>query len=408
MIEFDNNFFFSKKGLDFNNNKIFKLELDNAIKASEDIFEESSFGNNEILESFKSTYQQKLRKIKKTIDFKKKKKIIIGLGGSSSGAKALSFFMKDEITYFDNLDYDYFKNFFTSNNIQDFVFFIISKSGNTFETLALLNLLILESKNIKYEGFDIFKEMVIITEDTDSILKNFSKKNNIKFIQHNPKIGGRFSILSESGMLPFIDNDIVVENASEKFIEMLKDSKHEMSPAKNTAIILTCIKEMKLNIYCNLLYNYRLKHFSYWLHQLHAESLGKNNFGMTPITSICPKDHHSMMQLYLDGPKDKFFNIYSPPDEIHYEEFLKENFYNIENYTPFGLLEKQFKSVREVFFEKQIPHRVIFLKDHKNPLNLIELFSYFLLETILIGKIIGINPYDQPAVELVKKKIFKD
>jgi len=155
------------------------------------------------------------------------------------------------------------------------------------------------------------------------------------------------------------------------------------------------------------LYNYRLKHFSYWFHQLHAESLGKEGKGMTPVTSICPKDHHSMMQLYLDGPRDKFFNIFSPPDEVYYESFVKQNFVSIESYSPSALLDKQFKSVINVFYDKKIPHRVINISNHKDPLNLIELFSYFILETILLGKMIGIDPYNQPAVQLIKEKIFK-
>ena len=129
---------------------------------------------------------------------------------------------------------------------------------------------------------------------------------------------------------------------------------------------------------------------------------------MTPITSVCPKDHHSMMQLYLDGPKNKIFNIFSPPDEDHYNDFKTDEFHNIKSYSPSGLLKKQFESVIDVFCAQGIPHRVIRIRDHKNPLNLIELFSYFLLETILLGKILNINPYGQPSVQLIKDKVFKN
>ena len=158
--------------------------------------------------------------------------------------------MKDDISYFDNLDFEYFKNFFLKNNIRDYVFFIISKSGDTFETLALLNLLIIEGKKIK--DYNIFDSMVIITENKESILKSFSTKKNIKIVEHNPDIGGRFSVLSETGMLPFVDLNLNVEDGSEKFIKLLnKDS--DLSPTKNAAIILTCMKEMKLSIYCNFM-----------------------------------------------------------------------------------------------------------------------------------------------------------
>ena len=313
--------------------------------------------------------------------------------------------MKDDISYFDNLDLEYFKNFFKKNNIRDYIFFIISKSGDTFETLALLNLLIIESKKIK--DYNIFDSMVIITENKESILKSFSMKKNIKIVEHNPDIGGRFSILSETGMLPFVDLNLNVEDGSEKFVNLLNKD-NDLSPTKNAAIILTCINEMKLSIYCNLIYNYRLKHFSYWFHQLHGESLGKSNNALTPTTSICPKDHHSMMQLYLGGPKNKFFNIFSPPDNNIYDNFTDEGFYNIENFTPNELLKTQYQSVVSVFTEKEIPHRKIEISDHQNPLNIIELFSYFILETILLGKMMNINPYGQPEVQLLKDKVFKN
>ena len=404
MISFDNSFFYSESGLNLTQDQNFKKNLKLAKNKADELIEEFSTGQNEILKSFTSEYQKKIRDLKKTVDLRGKKKVVIGLGGSSSGAKALSFFMNDDIIYFDNLDFEFIKNFFLKNNIQDYFYFVISKSGDTFETLAILNLLIIESK--KNKNYDIFKSMVILTENKESILKSYCNKKKIKFIEHNSKIGGRYSILSETGMIPFIDNDFKVEEGSEKFIKILNEDNH-LSPTNNIAIIFTILNQMNLSIYCNLIYNYRLKHFSYWFHQLHAESLGKNKFGMTPVTSICPKDHHSMMQLYLDGPRDKFFNLFSPPDETFYEKFGNEGFFNIEKYTPRSLLEAQFKSVVEVFSEKKIPHRIIQLHDHKNPLNLIELFAYFLLETILLGKMMGVNPYDQPAVQLIKKKIFE-
>jgi len=405
MITFDNSSFFSQKGFNFLNDNNYKKNLSLALKKSDILLQELTDGKNEVLQSFTKAYQNKIRNFNLELDIKNKKKIVVGLGGSSSGAKALSFYMKDKVIYFDNLDYDYLKNFFLKENIKDYFFFIISKSGDTFETLAILNLLLLESK--KKSEYNIFESMLIITEKRESILSIFAKKNNIKLLEHNPNIGGRFSIFSETGMLPFLDKNIIIEEASEKYLKLINNLDDELSPAKNASIILTCLENKKLHIYCNLIYNYRLKHFSYWFHQLHAESLGKNGKGMTPITSICPKDHHSMMQLYLDGPRDKFFNIFSPPDESFYESFGKEDFYNIENNTPLDLLKKQFKSVIEVFNEKQIPNRVINISNHRDPLNLIELFAFFLIETILLGYMMDINPYDQPSVQHIKNKIFK-
>ena len=403
MIKFDLKFFFDSKNLNLNNDDEYKKNLDNAINISSKLKKDYQSDQNEILKSFSASYQEKIRKLKLDISYTNKKKVVIGLGGSSSGAKAISHYIGDDIVYFDNLDYNYLSNFLKKNSIKNYTFFVISKSGDTFETLAILNLLIYYAKQNNF--LDIYKNIVAVTENKSSFLKKFIDQNNIKFIEHNPKIGGRFSILSETGMLPFLNLGMNVEEYSEKYLDLLDDYENDNSPAKNSAIILTCIKKYKLNLYCNLLYNYKLKHFSYWLHQLHAESLGKNSTGLTPFTSICPKDHHSMMQLYLDGPNDKFFNIFSPQDENYFDKFDSLGFENIEKYTPGELLNKQFSSVVDVFHEKNIPCRVINIFDHTDPTNIIELFSYFLIETIILGNLLGLNPYDQPAVQLIKNKI---
>ena len=405
MININNNFFFEKKGFDLKNNKLFQSNFDKVKDHASKLYDEFLSKENEFLNSFSSSYQKNIRNLKDFVNKKNKKKVIIGLGGSSSGSKALSFFLNDDIIYLDNLDYGYLKNFFESRDLKEYYFFVISKSGNTFETLAILNLLIEESKKII--NFNIYDSILIVTEDKKSILKTFADKYKIQSINHNSSIGGRFSVLSETGILPFVELNIKIEDGSEKFINLLKKEDEDLSPVINTAILATFMEEMKLNIYCNLIYNYRLKHFSYWFHQLHAESLGKNNKCMTPTTSICPKDHHSMVQLYLGGPKDKIFNIFSPQEENYFTSFGNHGFFNIENYKPYQLLEKQLLSVVEVFREKKIPHRIFTLKDNKNPINMIELFSFFLLETILLGKLMNVDVISQPEVELVKEKINK-
>jgi len=400
MIDFNLNFFFKKNN--FNKSDKYLEFFEKTKLACEKLYHEFENNNNEILKSFTSTYQKKIRELKKKINIKDKK-AVIGFGGSSSGAKALANYLGKKIIFFDNLDYNYFFNFLEKENIKEYTFFLISKSGDTFETLALLNLLIKTFKKIK--DFNIFESIIVVTDFKDSPLKIFCDQNQIQIIEHNSNIGGRFSILSETGILPFIEEELLVEQGSEKYLEYLKDHDSNLSIAKNAALILASVKKYNLDMYCNLLYNYKLKHFSYWFHQLHAESLGKNGFGLTPITSICPKDHHSMMQLYIDGPKNKFFNIFEHSEKIYFDSFSKEGFSSIEKFSPNGLLKKQFDAVVEVFSEKQIPFRIVKINNDEDPVNIIELFSYFLLETIILGYACGINPYDQPAVQLIKNKI---
>ena len=233
MISFDNSFFFDEKLSNFYSDDTFKQNLELSHLKSEELKKEFQNNDNEILQSFTSQYQKKIRGIKKNIKIENKKKVIIGLGGSSSGAKAMSFFLNDEIIYFDNLDLEYFLNFFKKNKIEDYIFFIISKSGDTFETLALLDLLIQEGH--KTQNYNIFDSMVVITEDKNSLLKEFADKNKIQFVEHNPDIGGRFSILSETGMLPFIDLDIKVEDGSEKYLKFLGEIDWKFQPGGDSS-----------------------------------------------------------------------------------------------------------------------------------------------------------------------------
>ena len=133
MISIDNSFFFNSKGMSLNNNNNYKKNLSLAKKVSDELHVDFVEKKNEILSSFTPDYQKKIRNIKKKLNINQKKKIVIGLGGSSSGAKALSFFLRDDLIFFDNLDYEYFYNFFRKNKVEDYYYFIISKSGDTFE-----------------------------------------------------------------------------------------------------------------------------------------------------------------------------------------------------------------------------------------------------------------------------------
>ena len=161
-------------------------------------------------------------------------------------------------------------------------------------------------------------------------------------------------------------------------------------------------KKIKSIIFLN--YAPQLNKFLYWCQQLIAESLGKKGKGMLPVISTAPRDHHSLMQLYLDGPKDKLFYIFS----LNQNKKMKINnniFGKTFNFTKNKDLSKiilsQKKSLIKVLRKNNIPFRE-FEIDETNEKIMGELFSYFMVETALVGKFIGVNPFDQPAVEEVK------
>ena len=181
---------------------------------------------------------------------------------------------------------------------------------------------------------------------------------------------------------------------------------------KESSIKLACImNSKKMNNFVFLNYSPELEKFLFWCQQLIAESLGKNNKGFLPIISNVPKDHHSLLQLYLDGPKDKIFNIFSIEKDS--KKIIRTNNLGLKRFLDKKKLSRvkfaQKNALIKSLIKKNIPFREFKLKKI-NEETLGQLFSYFIIETITIGKLLKINPYDQPAVEQVKiftKQILK-
>ena len=140
-----------------------------------------------------------------------------------------------------------------------------------------------------------------------------------------------------------------------------------------------------------------------------GESLGKKGKGILPIISTMPKDNHSLMQLYLDGPNQNFYTLFFVEEKsskrIKNQQLFRSHLY-LKNKDLNDIKKSQFKATENVFKKKKIPYRSFFLKK-RNEETLGELFTFFILETILLGKLMNINPYDQPAVELIKRDTKK-
>ena len=160
----------------------------------------------------------------------------------------------------------------------------------------------------------------------------------------------------------------------------------------------------KINTLVLLNYVPEVNEFLYWCQQLIAESLGKKGKGLLPLVSPAPRDHHSLLQLYLDGPKDKLFYIFSL--KLNKEMKINKNVFGktfsyAENKDFSKVKNAQKNALIHVLKSKNIPYQE-FVINKKDEETLGKLFSYFIMETALIGKMIGVNPFDQPAVEEVK------
>ena len=349
----------------------------------------------------KLKFNFKTRNLKKFKNFKTI--VLIGMGGSILGSEAIYNFFKKKIKkkfyFFNDLNENKIIEFKKKENISKTLFIIISKSGNTIETLSnvfSLNIMKKNSKNI-----------ILISEKKNNLLFTMSKKLNLFYVEHKTNIGGRYSVLSEVGIIPAYLMGINITKIRSKILDCLKNS-NKLFLKDSTIKLATLMRSKKFNNLVFLNYFPELEKFLYWCQQLIAESLGKKNQGFLPLISNAPKDHHSLLQLYLDGPKDKFFNIFSL--EKNSKSKLKVKTTGISK-----ILDKkkistiknaQKKALIKAFIRKKIPFREFKIKKENEEV-LGQLFSLFIVETIIVGKLLKINPFDQPAVEEVKNNTKK-
>ena len=391
----------------FKNNLIKKIKSKNILKANKKFFElKEDYKKKKIpiLASFEKNY--KFSYSKKLVNILKKRKniILVGMGGSILGAKALYSFLKQKIK----------KNFFFQDNLSERnilelnskkfykpAYIFISKSGNTLETITNMNLIIQNKKK------NIMK--IFVTEKTNNAITEIANKLKAEIIEHKNFIGGRYSVMSEAGMLPAELMNLKVKKF--KNLNYLINNKNFVNKLISNVSCLYGLSKQKTVNSIILNYDPDMNDLCYWYQQLVAESLGKKGKGFIPMISTMPRDHHSLLQLYLDGPKNNFFTVFA---SRHHKEYRLSNYLipksikyiakkNLET-----VLYAQRKAMEKALIKKKIPFRTFyFLKKREEELGTI--FTFFVLETILLSRLMKLNPFDQPAVETVKqvtKKIF--
>ena len=375
-------------------NFIFKRKISNKKKILS-IFKKLIKEKNEIILSLGKNYKDSFSKKKINKIKKKKHFLLIGMGGSILGAKAIYKFLSPknkEFSFIDNLS-----SIPPEIDIKNKVNLIISKSGNTLETISNANIM------INKKDTNIF-----ISESKKSYLIELANKLKSEVIQHNNFIGGRYSVLSEVGMLPAQLMGLKPENF--RSLNQLVNKKFFInSLIQNVSNIFDMINQKKKN---SIILNYDVhsNDLFYWYQQLVAESLGKKGNGVLPIVSIMPKDNHSMMQYYLDGVKNNFFTLFFVKEKnsikIKENQILKTHSY-LKNKSLNDIAYSQFLATEKVFKQKKIPFRSFVIKK-RNQETLGEIFIFFILETILLGRLMKINPFNQPAVELIKQQTKKN
>jgi len=379
------------KNINFKNFKKVKK-----VKKVNKIFENLLKDQPSFFETLKPTYKysyskRALSKYKKFLNIR-----IIGMGGSVLGSEAIHDFLnkkiKKKLTFVNNLNNN--NDYLQDKNIN--LNLIISKSGNTLETIVNSNILIKKKDS-----------NIVITENKESYLTNLASQLKAEIFEHKNYVGGRYSILSEVGMLP-AELMNLNENKFKQFNNLIKNKIFVNNLINNVMATLNFINNGK---FASVILNYdeQSENLFKWYQQLIAESLGKKSKGILPIISSIPKDNHSLMQFYLDGPKKSFYTFFNTLDnnvtKMQNNNILFSHKY-LKNQSIQKIKQSQMLATEKVFISKKIPFRSfrVLKRDEKS---LGELFCFFILETILLGRALNVNPFDQPSVELIKKETKK-
>ena len=376
------------KTISQNYKKIFKKLFLNIDKTEDQL--------NFLSKNFKFNFKQKdLNKFKKF-----KNVAVIGMGGSILGAEAIHCFLKKKIKknflFFDDINQSKLQKIKIQQNLNKILFIVISKSGSTIETLVNFFTLKILKKNSK--------NIIIISEKNKGPLHLISEKMKLFHIEHRKNTGGRFSVLTETGIIPALLMGINLSQLRKNLLIHFKN-KNKKFLKESTIKLTNLIKNKKFKNLIFLNYVPELDKFLYWNQQLIAESLGKKGIGFLPLISTAPKDHHSLLQLYLDGPRDKVFYIFSMNNNNNFKiktKILGKKLNFLNNKSPSQIKTVQKNALVKVLKKNKIPFREFQVGNDLSEEILGELFSYFMIETAIIGKLAQVNPYNQPAVEQVK------
>jgi len=345
--------------------------------------------------------------------------VIFGTGGSSLGAQALAqitgyrtagFIMPEDrprVHFFDNLDAVGLAAAFRRLDLKTTRFLTVSKSGGTAETMMQM-LTAMEAVEQALGLSALEKNFAVITEPGDNPLRRLAARHRMVILDHNPKIGGRFSVLSNVGLLPALvmglDAGAVREGAGSVLQPILEGAVPNQCPPAIGAALSVALAEGKGKTSTVLMpYAERLDLFAMWYRQLWAESLGKGGAGTTPIRALGPVDQHSQLQLYLDGPNDKLHTIImtntagTGPKVPETLSDAPELAY-LAGRTIGDLVDVEQRATVQALMNNGRPVRIITI-DQVTEHTMGALMMHFMVETMIAAHLLGVDAFDQPAVE---------
>lgn len=379
----------------------------------ESIFQELKKTSSEsedykVLHPIKTEFLPELEKIANHIIRNFSKVVIIGMGGAILNPKLATSLKRNnkkapEILFLDTIDPYYFNSLIDSISLGNTYFLLISKSGRTVETLSLLGAI---TTKFEQAGIQNYKNnFCFITQEGKNPLRSMAEEMGALILDHEKKMGGRFSTFTNINILPGLiaglDMRAYIKGANEVINDLWVNQTKSL-PVR--AAISTFLFEQPILV--NIAYLSTLSCYLDWYSQMISESLGKDGKGYTPVKNIGPNDQHSMFQLYLGGPTNKLYTF------LYISNFDEEQDIPLHKTTPLNLSSKtlgeisnlELNATLECFKEEKLPLRTIALNSF-NEECLGALAMHSIIEIIILGKLININPFGQPSVEKIKNKV---
>ncbi len=333
--------------------------------------------------------------------------VILGVGGSSLGAQTLA-----QLTGFGTPGFRWDAgaprvHFLDNLDGHTMTRLAVSKSGSTAETMMQVYAAATAMKEAGM-GEGAWKQFAAIVTPGNNPLRNLAEGKGLPVIEHNPAIGGRFTVLSNVGMVPAMIMGLDpkrIRAGAASVMETVLDGRpaREVAPALGAATVIGLEKDKAKNISVLMPYTDRLHLFAYWYRQLWGESLGKEGNGSTPMNALGPVDQHSQLQIYLDGPDDKFHTVMmtkcagtGPLVDGNIVDDARVVY--LENKCIGDLVDAEQRATADTLINNKKPTRIMRIDDVTEE-SMGALLMHYMLETVISGHLLGIDPFDQPAVE---------
>lgn len=336
--------------------------------------------------------------------------VVLGMGSSSRCASAFTALAHNPFSgrtgsmkmhFVDNIDPHSFLQLLNSITLKTTMFTVISKSGATPETLAQL-LILLRLVKAKLGGYSIKKHFLFITEPRENPLRHFGNEYAIPTLEQDPGIDGRFAAFTAAGLLPArvagLDIHAIRHSAADVLQHILLEQTPE--PAIGGALHHALLKKGK-TVCVMMPYSNRLDAFTAWHQLLWSESLGKDGQGTTVLRALGASDQHTQLQLYLDGPRDKFVTMIAPNNKhtgaaIPFSHLPAIDYLN--GHTLGDLMAAEQLATTQTLVNRHCPLR-IFALTQQDEASVAALMMHFMLETMITAHLWHVDAFGHPALE---------